>query len=109
MARHGGGPAFPTQQPGSGGPQGSVDVIDGLSLRDYFAVHGDVPTHAEIVASANGNATYDGSTDSVTFGQVPQTVSFAVWWAGISPLRRARSLADVRYLHADAMLLVRDL
>jgi hypothetical protein len=112
MARRGGGPAFPTSQQVTGGPQPLTEQIDGLSLRDYFAAHGDAPSHAELVVSVQGFVqavlVYDGAADTVTVnGAAP--VPWGAWWAGLSQSRRVRALADVRYLHADAMLIVRDL
>lgn len=105
--KRGGGSAFPVMTTREGGPQAITDIAEGVTIRDYFAAQGDSPTHAELVAEANASTTYDAATDAVTVGQNP-AVSFSIWWATISQVRRSLLLAQVRYKHADAMLLVRD-
>lgn len=106
--RRGGGSAFPVATARDSGPQSITDIAEGLTMRDWFAAQGDAPTHAEIVAAVNVTVVYSADDDMVTVGANP-AVSFAAWWAGLTQNKRARALAEVRYQHADAMLLVRDL
>lgn len=48
MAKNDGGPAFPGQRYGSDGMP-SCDAEDGMSLRDYFAIHGPQPMRDDVL------------------------------------------------------------
>ena len=98
-----GGFAFPT--PEIRAPNGSVLSAgqDGMSLRDYFAVHADQPGVAEIVSMAG----LSYSANQVWVDANTSIGTFDSWWRGITNDERFNLSARVRYALADAMLAAR--
>lgn len=88
-------PAFP--RPGFVDPAG---MQDGMSLRDYFAVHADQPGVSEIVAMAGGET--DGF--HVKFSSDGAEYKFNEWWNDLPLVDRLSLSARVRYAMADALL-----
>lgn len=85
------------------GPSDGLFHIEGMSLRDYFAVHADQPGVSEIVAFAGGET--DGFL--VKFSAEGEKVKFNDWWNGLPLPERLELSARVRYGLADAMLAAR--
>lgn len=77
-----------------------ANQCNGMTLRDYFAIHVDQPGVLELVTAA-------GFTHGA--GQVwqdPQTSlgSFETWYRTLTSAERAAMYAKVRYELSDAML-----
>lgn len=92
-----GGWAFPCH-----GSMGEV-AWEGMTLRDYAAIHSTQPGISEIVAMAGlrwaDRRVWASETDSLG--------SFDHWWETLSLGRRLELSAQVRYAQADAMLKAR--
>jgi len=73
---------------------------NGMTLRDYFAVHADQPGVSEIVSMAGGET--DGFY--VMFSAGGTKYKFTEWWNGLPLEDRLELSARVRYAMADAML-----
>ena len=97
-----GGPAFPTIPSYDDAGYPSQDA-DGLSIRDYFAVHADQPGYAEIVSHAG--LTY--GSNQVWKDAQTSVGTFDSWWRDLPNSERFRLSAEVRYAMADAMLAAR--
>ena len=86
---HNGGPAFPAEKYGP-----DQSGFDGMTLRDYFAIHSDIGDVDELSSSAG--ACLMGS-------KCPEYVVSPIgairWWADYE--------ARLRYIRADAMLAAR--
>jgi len=96
-----GGPAFPRSA--AEHSQGGHYEQDGMSLRDYFAVHADQPGYAEIVTHAG--LTY--GSNQVWKDAQTSIGTFDSWWRDLPNSERFRLSAEVRYAMADAMLAAR--
>lgn len=95
-------PAFPTH-PGHQNQNGDFFFgLDGMTLRDYFAIHSDQPGVSEI-ANIAGYKT-DGIFLELPDGQV----RFTEWWNALPLAERCALSARVRYAQADAMLAERE-
>jgi len=98
-----GGPAFPFPS----GPEPRVHKFhernEGMSLRDYFAIHCDQPGVDEIVTAAGlVHRDYKVWQDENTcLGH------FIDWYSKLSQERRFELYAKVRYAMSDAMLKAR--
>jgi len=90
-----GGPAFPLAV------TDGVFIQEGMSLRDYFAVHADQPGMTEIVAAA-GLRLLKGQIWADDEG--PIFPSFNAWWESLDQNARFELSAQVRYAMAEAML-----
>lgn len=97
-----GGPAFPTipTYDSQGYPS---QESEGLSVRDYFAVHADQPGYAEIVTHAG--LTY--GSNQVWKDAQTSIGTFDSWWRDLPNSERFRLSAEVRYAMADAMIAAR--
>jgi hypothetical protein len=71
-----------------------------MTLRDYFAIHGDQPGVAEIVSTAG--LTY--ASHRVWKDSQTNLGSFDDWYNSLPQLERLALYARVRYAIADAML-----
>ena len=100
--KHDGGPAFPSLVSYDHDGYPSQDA-NGMSLRDYFAVHADQPGYAEIVSHAGltygSNQVWNDADTSIG--------TFDSWWRGLTNSERFRLSAEVRYAMADALLRAR--
>ena len=103
-----GGPAFPIIIEGGVDSGLHADRWDGMSLRDYFAIHSEQPGMAEL-AEAGGmiwkNHHIFYPTDDP---QWMTGMSGDKWWEGLSNKMRFQLWAEVRYAQADAMLVERE-
>lgn len=109
-----GGPAFPNG-PGGGsftGPDGytthQFQGSEGMSLRDYFAIHANQPGQAEICNLLGW--TCDGVNRNVPFHERPsdfKCVNFSELWNVLTLEEQCAAWAKVRYAMADAMLSAR--
>ena len=95
-----GGPAFP-----------AVRIVgreyQGMTLRDYFAIHCDQPGQDEIARMAGVRCAYvngDGAEDE----QGEKLPKWVEWYGGLSTDERFGLYARVRYALADAMLRERE-
>ncbi len=86
-----GGPAFPL--PGE-------SKCNGMSLRDYFAIHCDQPGVTEITCAAG----YFYRGGKVWLSEDKNLGSFNEWFESLTQERRFALYAQVRYGLADAML-----
>jgi len=95
-----GGPAFPGNHSYIDGMAAS---FEGMTHRDYAAIHADQPGIAEIVSMAGlthsaGQVWSDGQTSLGPFES---------WWRSIPNSERFMLSARVRYAMADALLAVK--
>lgn len=103
-----GGPAFPP----NAGWRDNDPKCQGMSLRDYAAIHTEQPGMTEICDEAG--VTFESKSGCVWDapehhpGQRNRLGSFNQWWTGLSKERRYELNAKVRYAIADAMLKERD-
>lgn len=93
MSINNGGQAFP--RTGTLYPDGTAwDVgSDGMTLRDYMAIHSTQPGVAEILTAAG-------------LGEM-SGIAFHSWWARLTNEERFALTSKVRYQQADAMLKAR--
>lgn len=107
--RNDGGPAFPRRLPNVEVPVcEALDMIkryEGMSLRDYFAIHCGEPCVAETAAIAGLVMRPDGCVYPVD-GDAAGIDSHE-WWAGLSGAEQRRLTSIARYAMADALLLAR--
>jgi hypothetical protein len=78
----------------------------GMDLRDYFAIHGEEPSQAELLASAGLVQGADGIYAEADSANVVFK-SFYDWFHRLPVDARFAMCAKVRYLMADAMLAAR--
>lgn len=95
-----GGPAFPCEWDYIGSNRSAAN---GMTLRDYFAVHSTQPGCSEICALKGlrhqlGAVWQDADT---------RIASFDYWWEDLPLDERLLLSARVRYAQADAMLKAR--
>lgn len=96
-----GGPAFPTD----GEHQSGLNTWhhEGMSLRDYFAVHSVHPGAGEVAAIAG--LTY--RLGAVWSDADTRIGSFEDWFSRLPLTERLELFSSAKYAMADAMLIVR--
>lgn len=95
--------AFPFPEVRDADGCGIMEGSNGMTLRDYFAVHADQPGVSEIVSMAGGET--DGFR--VKFSDGGTEYKFNEWWNDLPLVDRLDLSARVRYAMADAMLTAR--
>lgn len=108
MQRATGGAAFPVLPPqdtAAGMAVGYPYPEPGMSLRDYFAVHGTEPGMSELVKVAGCGL--DRTNRVYTTKDGPEGMHFTEWWQALTIETQCDLCARVRYAQADAMLRVR--
>ncbi len=98
-----GGPAFPSVLYSH--DRAENWSTDGMSLRDYFAIHCDQPGEAEIIIAAGLKAKSTAGFTTVFPDGTEKT--FTAWWLELPQPERFKLYAKVRYGIADAMLAAR--
>jgi hypothetical protein len=78
----------------------------GMTLRDYFAIHGEEPSQIELL-DAGGMVQGEDGIYARNDGQTKVAKSFYEWFNKQSNEQRFALCAKVRFLMADAMLKAR--
>jgi hypothetical protein len=92
-----GGPAFPV------GSDAVDNDLYGMTLRDYFAIHGDQPGQLEI-ASAAGVTLREHCGKKWDDPEALKLATWQEWFYSLPQSERYAQYARVRYATADAML-----
>lgn len=105
-----GGPAFPimadcSQNTATGETTVHQVTQLGMTLRDYFAIHGSEPRLEQVCMVAGIRA--DGDRRIVYPTPESRGMRFEDWWASLEMEQQLDLLSAVRYAAADAMLRAR--